>query len=81
MGDIRAAALTTIFGFLLTAISCGYSAMDDRISKLEALVPTRAGQIAAIQANEVTTANSITRLERKIDWIIEHVALRKPSDK
>lgn len=74
---MRSVAYTAVFAAILSIASCSYNAFDARIAALEQQVPTHVGQISAIQANEITTSDSIKRLEKKIDWIIEHVALRK----
>lgn len=74
---MRETVLTAVLALVITVASCGYNAMDGRISHLEAMVPQNAGDVAALKANETTTSDAIKRLEKKIDWIIEHVALRK----
>jgi hypothetical protein len=70
---MKHALLTAALSLLVTALSCGYNAIDARISALEKVPP----DIAALQANQTNTSRVIDRLEKKIDWIMEHMALRK----
>lgn len=69
---MRHALFTAALTLIVTALSCGYNAIDTRIAALEKVPP----DIATLQANQTNTARIVERLERKIDWIIEHMALR-----